>query len=570
MKRLRMLTAIVAQVALVAAFTLGGAHAKSNGGRDGIKVEDLREWLTYLSSDDLEGRNTYTEGLGLAAGFIAAQLKSWGIKPGGPNGSYFQRVPVQGIKVDNHSTIIAEVNGQTRTFKNGEGVRFPTNPGGKQSLTASEIEFMGYGLSAPDAGHDDYAGRNVKSKVVVFLGASGPSGLPPQYRRSLFSRGGFATGLPGAVASIGPPRATGQGGPGRGDGAPPAATGQQGEQPDFTTVERLDKPVPPQVSAQDDFFDFLFSGADVKYAELKEKAAKGEPLTKVSLKNVRLTFNVDAEYRVLRTQFTRNVIGIIEGTDAKLKDTYVAFGAHYDHVGYAEAEVVKTDTGSRRMGRSPGRITEGAIEDRIWNGADDDGSGTVSILAIAKAFATGTKPRRSLLFVWHAGEEKGLLGSRHFADFPTVPIDKIVAQVNIDMIGRNDKNDPAKGNSVFVVGSDRISTELHNVSIDANASFGKPLDLDFAMNDPTDPEQIYYRSDHFSYAAKGIPIIFLYTGTHPDYHANTDSVEKILFDKMARIAQFAYEVGARVGNLDHAPVRDNKGPRVGKGSSGKL
>ena len=272
----------------------------------------------------------------------------------------------------------------------------------------------------------------------------------------------------------------------------------------------------------------------------------------------------------MRTQFTRNVIGIIEGADPKLKDTYVAFGAHYDHVGYAEAEVVKTDTGSRRMGRSPGRITEGAIEDRIWNGADDDGSGTVSIMAIAKAFATGTKPRRSLLFVWHAGEEKGLLGSRHFADFPTVPIDKIVAQVNIDMIGRNDKNDPAKGNSVFVVGSDRISTELHNVSIDANASFGKPLDLDFAMNDPTDPEQIYYRSDHFSYAAKGIPIIFLYTGTHPDYHANTDSVEKILFDKMARIAQFAYEVGARVGNLDHAPVRDNKGPRVGKGSSGKL
>ena len=163
-----------------------------------------------------------------------------------------------------------------------------------------------------------------------------------------------------------------------------------------------------------------------------------------------------------------------------------------------------------------------------------------------------------------------MLGSRHFADFPTVPIDKIVAQVNIDMIGRNFNNDPARGNSVFVVGSDRISTELHNVSVDANASLQKPLDLDYAMNDPTDPEQIYYRSDHYSYAAKGIPIIFLFTGIHPDYHANTDSVEKILFEKMARIAQFAYEVGARVANLDHEPLRDNKGPRVGKGSSGKI
>jgi Zn-dependent M28 family amino/carboxypeptidase len=302
---------------------------------------------------------------------------------------------------------------------------------------------------------------------------------------------------------------------------------------------------------------------------LKEKAAKGESLPHFSLKNVRVRFNVDTEYRVVRTQYTRNVIGIVEGSDPKLKDTYVAFGAHYDHVGYAEGEVVTTETGSRRIG-ARGRVTAGAVEDRIWNGADDDGSGTVGIMAVAKAFATGPKPRRSLIFVWHAGEERGLLGSKHFADFPTVPLEKIVAQVNIDMIGRNFNNDPAHDNSVFVVGSDRISTELHNLSIDANVALGKPLKLDFTMNDPTDPEQIYYRSDHYSYAAKGIPIVFLFTGIHPDYHANTDSVEKINFEKMTRIAQFAYEIGAQVGNLDHAPVRDNKGPRVGKAMSGKL
>src|SRR5205814_2938841 len=123
---------------------------------------------------------------------------------------------------------------------------------------------------------------------------------------------------------------------------------------------------------------------------------------------------------------------------------------------------------------------------------------------------------------------------------------------------------------VYLVGSDRISTELHELVLDVNAKQSPPMKLDFGMNDPSDPERVYYRSDHYSYAAKGIPIIFFTTGLHPDYHANTDSVEKILFDKMARIGQLVYETGRRVANLDHAPVRDNKGPRFGKGSNGKI
>jgi Zn-dependent M28 family amino/carboxypeptidase len=206
----------------------------------------------------------------------------------------------------------------------------------------------------------------------------------------------------------------------------------------------------------------------------------------------------------------------------------------------------------------------------VWNGADDDGSGTVTMLAIAKAFATGPKPRRSVVLVWHAGEERGLWGSRYFADYSSIPMDKIVAEVNMDMVGRDRDNKPTESNSVYLVGSDRISTELHNITIDANASLAKPLKLDFEMNDPSDLEQVYYRSDHYSYAAKGIPIVFLTTGLHQDYHANTDSVEKINYEKMVRIGQLAYEIGLRAANLDHAPVRDNKGPRAGKGTAGKL
>src|SRR5262249_34423566 len=127
-----------------------------------------------------------------------------------------------------------------------------------------------------------------------------------------------------------------------------------------------------------------------------------------------------------------------------------------------------------------------------------------------------------------------------------------------------------EADTIYLVGSDRISTELHNVSVSANESLDKPLKLDFELNDPTDQLQVYYRSDHYSYAAKGIPIVFLTTGLHPDYHANTDSAEKINYEKMARIGQFSYEIGARVANLDHLPERDNRGARAVKGSSGRL
>ena len=591
----RKLTAIITQLALVAAFTFSTVTAKSNG-RDAITQEDLKEWLTYLASDELEGRNTYTEGLGLAAGYIAERLRSWGVKPGGPNGSFFQQVAVLGVKSDNNSTITVEAGGQTRTFKNKEGVNFPSNVGGKRTLASDQIEFVGYGLNAPLAKHNDYEGRNVKGKTVVFLGSTPPKGMEgTQYRRSLGGRARYATEQEGAVASIGVPgggfrrgaggqpggqgQAQGQGqgqtqaqGQGQGQGGPPAGGqfgGGQADGSDFTTVQRLDAPTPPAATAQDDFFEFLFSSSDVKYAELKDKAAKGEPLPSFTLKNVRITFNLDAKYQVVRTQYTHNVVGIIEGSDPKLKDTYVAFGAHYDHVGYFEGDPTQAANAARGI-RPPGRVTEGAANDRVWNGADDDGSGTVTIMAMAKAFATGSKPRRSLIFVWHSGEEKGLWGSRYFADYPTVSIDKVVAQINMDMVGRNRDNKSEEANTVYIVGSDRISTEFHNMTVDANGALAKPLKLDYEMNDPTDLEQIYYRSDHYSYAAKGVPIVFLTTGLHPDYHANTDSVEKINFEKMARIGQYAYEIGMRTANLDHAPVRDNRGPRVGKGSAGKL
>ena len=191
-------------------------------------------------------------------------------------------------------------------------------------------------------------------------------------------------------------------------------------------------------------------------------------------------------------------------------------------------------------------------------------------MALAKAFAQGPKPRRSLLFVWHSGEEAGLYGSRYYADFP----DRAARQDRRAAEHRHDRpqqcDDPGFEDTVYLVGSDRISTELHNVNEDANASLPKPLTLNYELNDPADPESIYTRSDHYSYASKGIPIIFFTTGLHRDYHYVTDEVSKIDFPKLARITQLVYATGTRVANLDHIPVRDNKGPRKGKGAGGKI
>jgi Zn-dependent M28 family amino/carboxypeptidase len=251
---------------------------------------------------------------------------------------------------------------------------------------------------------------------------------------------------------------------------------------------------------------------------------------------------------------------MVEGTDPVLRNTYLFIGAHLDHVGYVD----EADEAPH------GRVNVPVTQDPIWNGADDDGSGSTAVLAMAKAFVRGPKPKRSVVFVWHAGEEAGLLGSSYMADHPVVPLEQIQAELNIDMIGRNRDDNPAQIDTVYVIGADRISTDLHNLLVETNRRSARPLTLDYEFNDPADPNSFYTRSDHYSYASKGIPIAFFFTGEHPDYHANTDSVDKILFPKLVRIAQFIYQAGFAIADSDRVLERDNLGPRAGKGFSGGL
>ena len=220
-----------------------------------------------------------------------------------------------------------------------------------------------------------------------------------------------------------------------------------------------------------------------------------------------------------------NVLGYIEGTDEEMKHELVVVTAHYDHLG--------------KKG------------DAIYNGADDNASGTSSALEIAEAFATAKKngegPRRSVLVMLVSGEEKGLLGSEYYVKNPIFPLEHTVANINIDMVGRTDNKHSEGPDYIYVIGSDRLSSELHEINEQVNKDY-LGLELDYTYNDENDPNRYYYRSDHYNFAERGIPAIFYFNGTHKDYHRATDTAEKINFDKMEKIAQLAFYTAWELAN----------------------
>jgi hypothetical protein len=283
----------------------------------------------------------------------------------------------------------------------------------------------------------------------------------------------------------------------------------------------------------------------------------------------------------------RNVVAILPGSDPRLKGEYVALGAHNDHLGLAphpvdhdslrafnrvirprgadspERRATAAEQATVRAGLDSLRRLHPPRPDSVYNGADDDGSGTVALLEIAEAAArTPQRPRRSLLFVSHTGEEEGVFGSSYFVEHPTVPRDSTVAQLNMDMIGRGDAADvPGGGPSYLqVIGSRRLSTELGELAEQVNTDGKHGFRFDYSLDAPGEPEQVYCRSDHTEYARFGIPIIFVTTDLHEDYHQVTDEPEYIDYVKLARVAGLVDDLALRVANLDHRVVVDHPKP----------
>lgn len=512
------------------------APAPNFGNTDGVTAKQLREYLTFIASDELEGRDTPSRGLDIAAMYIAQHLASWGMKPAGDNGTYFQKVPLRSSKVDPQATTL-DLNGQSFAY----GHDFLTSMNAAD-VAASGLVFAGNGWVVKSKNIDPYQGINVRDKIVVVAGAlpkgitfadlKGPVGgdwSSPQYYAQQNGAKAVITFASFSAMANWDANRWGQ-----------AEKGQVAYGKANTALAI------PMITMSPRLAGSIFAGEKLSASAIFTRTVTGDALESFELKpekKIRLTVGV-------KTQdiHTQNVAGILEGSDPVLKNEYVAIGAHYDHVGMNPF--------------APG-------PDKIWNGADDDGSGTVSVLNIAEAFAKGTeKPKRSILFIWHAGEEKGLWGSDYFTANPTVPIGSIITELNVDMIGRyqnpGDENHPQnkrlpKPQEVFTIGNRMMSTELGQIADEVNGSYLK-LKFNPQYDGPDHPDQFFYRSDHFNYAKRGVPIIFFMDGDHEDYHQPSDTVDKINFEQMQNVARTIMAIGWRLANNPKRPTVDKPLP----------
>lgn len=506
------------------------------GNVEAITAKQLKEYLTFIASDELEGRDTPSRGLDIAAMYIAQHLSSWGLKPAGDNGSYFQKFPLTLDKVVARDSRL-ELSGQTYEY----GKDFLT------SITAASFKdapvvFAGYGWVIKSKNVNAYQGIDVKDKIVVVVNSL-PKGItfndlkgPPG---SDWMSPAFYAQTNGAKAVINFPTF----------GNLINWEASRWNQSDKGSVDYGNQPPLikiPTITLSPRALSGLFFGEKATATALFNRTQALEEHTPFDLKpEKRISVNIAATKEKIHSQ---NVVGILEGSDPVLKNEYVAIGAHYDHVGMNPF--------------APG-------PDKIWNGADDDGSGTVSLMNIAEAFAKGAqRPKRSMLFIWHAGEEKGLWGSDYYTNNPTVPISSIITGLNIDMIGRyqapGEENHPQnnrlpKPHEVFTIGNKMMSTELGQIADEVNGSFLK-LNFNPKYDGPDHPDQFFYRSDHFNYAKKGIPIIFFMDGDHADYHQVTDSIEKINFEQMEKVARTIMAIGWRLANGAKRPTVDKPLP----------
>ncbi|MBA4123466.1 MAG: M20/M25/M40 family metallo-hydrolase [Acidobacteria bacterium] len=508
-----------------------------------ITAEHLKDYLYYVASDEMEGRDTPSRGLDLTAKFIALNLKQWGFKPAGDDGTFFQKIALNIRTTDSAKTQL-EIGGRKLRY----GKDFFTNPVAA-TITDSPLVFAGNGWLLKSKNLDALKDTDVKGKTVViyskdfypdgvtqadlFSGKLGKAFVdwiePLSYARERGAAGLIIIATPEDEENWQNQRRQRE----RGGAAVEK----------FTQISISKNRNIPTIVISRDAAENLFQGESIAFSEINRLSEANLPLPTVALGKT-ASYTVQSKTDKASTQ---NVAAVWEGNDPVLKNEMVAIGAHYDHVG----------TNPNAKG-----------EDKIWNGADDDGSGTVAILSIAEALAKSPKrPKRSVLFVWHAGEEKGLWGSEYFNRFPTVDIKSVVAQLNIDMIGRSRRagdTNPKNANltnetEVYVIGSEMMSSELGEITKTVNNSFLN-LTYNYKYDDPKDPNRFFFRSDHFNYAVNGIPIVFWFDGVHEDYHQPGDEPQKIDYAKMERISRTIFLTLWELADLKERPKVDKQLP----------
>lgn len=507
-----------------------------------IKAEEMKKDLYVIASDEFGGRDAPSPGLDKTAKLISDRLAKAKLKPAGDDGTYFQKILLRSTEVDREKTSAAL---GARRFRVGEDFL----PSGRVSgEVEAPLVYAGHGWVIKSKKVNAYDGLDVKGKIVVVSG-DGRTPPPGTTLKELTEAPGGSWESPisyaqknGAAALILIPRnferrwrygALAL--------ARPSYSVARFEDDSPHAVKIDESKGLPAIVPSREMLSALFKGERVEGPTLLQKTVAGEAVQGFPLsadKRLRLSVSLKSSEAT-----TSNIVAVLEGRDKKLKREYVALGAHYDHVG-------------------TGRPVNG---DAIYNGADDDGSGTTALLHMAEAFAKGPRPKRSMLFVWHTAEEKGLWGSEYFTRYPTVPLENVVAQLNIDMIGRskqpgdtNPKNRMLTGpDEIYVIGSKMMSTELGQLSEAVNEAY-LGLKFNYHYDQPNDPEQLFYRSDHYNYAKRGVPIIFYFDGVHEDYHQPSDTPDKIDYRKMERIARTVFILASELANRPERPAVDKQ------------
>ena len=487
-----------------------------------ITSADASKRLNILASDAFEGRETGKPGAAKAAQYIKEQFQSFGLKAP-VNGDNFQLLDLK------EKTMIKKdlsVNGSALNFLKDYYVLPNACTNIKNTFT--DFVFVGYGIAA--ANYDDLSGLSLAGKVAVVL-----AGEPSLNGKSLISGSNkmsewttsrskklnaLKAKKPSVIVIL------------NNEISRMAANKSYFEKPSLIMGEDKAGNI-PVIYASKAILDQLLAS---------NKKTTDSLTTEINqiLKPVSFGFKAELAIEIENKEVkleAKNVLGFLEGTDPILKKEILVITAHYDHIGVGE-------------------------DGEVYNGADDDGSGTTGVLEMAEAFSKAKKdgkgPKRSILFMTVVGEEKGLLGSEWYSDHPVFPLENTITNLNIDMIGRVGdlyKGKADSANYVYVIGSEKLSTSLKQINEKANNTYTH-LSLDYKYDDPADTERIYYRSDHYNFAKHNIPIIFYFNGTHEDYHKKTDEVKKINFPLLTKRAQLVFFTAWELANNAQKPVVD--------------
>jgi hypothetical protein len=525
----RSLTPNILLFALVAVATVP-AEGQS-AGISAIRVEDMKLPVRFLSSTAFQGRNVPSVELEIAAEYLALKAEDIGLEPVSSNGSYFQEIPLEAYRVAPATSALTVKSGPTR-----QSLSYPESFGVRGRFIAAgsatgPVALLGIGANAPDLGWDDFGGIDLEGKIAVILDAELPQGhvlRRPENQGALYRRGTVARqrGAVAVITVISPEREAGL-----------TARGLS-----FDDVER-GWPLDTEVGLGGRASPAQF-GIEVRHAAAAEilgipvgeltsmfaELAQGRRVPSRDLPDRELEVRIDL---TTRSTVTRNVLGMVRGTDPELRDEYVVIGGHHDGIGHREGVVL--------------------------HGADDNVSGAVAMLELAEAMLL-EPPKRSILFAWFTGEEKGLYGAYHFVAHSPVPLEKVSAMFNLDMLSRNDPG------SIFVIGSNKISSELDQSLNEQSRRPEVGLRLDYTYEDPLHPDRFFVRSDQYPFIRYGIPAAWVFSGTTSDYHQETDTEDRMDYDKMLRSTRLVFLSAQDIANrpalltLDLDPRVTSRGP----------